>query len=143
MQPVNGGRYPQMSGHGEKFSRLKEQAIVALLTYPTISEAAAAVRVNERTVERWLKLPAFSKRFEDAKARILHATINKLLNGGEQAANVLVKLATSDTTPAAVKVRAAVAVIQLSLKWHSLSNIERQLRDLQATISRIPERRLM
>ena len=32
-----------MTGHGEKFGRKKEEAIVALLTHRTIEEAARAV----------------------------------------------------------------------------------------------------
>jgi len=144
MQPLNGGRQRLSAGHGEKFSRLKEQAIVALLTYPTVREAAEAAHVGERTLQRWLSLPGFTRRFEESKSRILAGTVNKLLRNGEAAADALVKLATSESTPAAARVRAAIAVIQLSLKWHSLSNIERQIAELQAAVAQIPQgRRVM
>ena len=37
-------------GHGEKLSRKQEQAVVALLTMPTIRKAAEKAGVGERTL---------------------------------------------------------------------------------------------
>ena len=48
-----------MTGHGAKFDRLKEEAIVALLTHRTIEEAARVVNVSTKTLLRWQKEPEF------------------------------------------------------------------------------------
>jgi hypothetical protein len=45
-----------MSG---KFSRKHEQAISALLTQPTLAEAATTVGVGEATLRRWLQQESF------------------------------------------------------------------------------------
>jgi hypothetical protein len=44
-----------MTGHGEKLSRKQDQAITALVTWPSITEAAAQCGLAEVTLRRWLK----------------------------------------------------------------------------------------
>jgi hypothetical protein len=48
-----------VKGHGEKFGRKKEQAIAALLSNPTIEEAAKAAGIGSVTLWRWLQDPGF------------------------------------------------------------------------------------
>jgi len=48
-----------MTGHGAKFGRKKEDAIVALLTHRTVEEAARAIKVATKTLLRWQKEPEF------------------------------------------------------------------------------------
>ncbi len=48
-----------MTGHGAKFGRKKEEAIVALLTQRNVEEAARAVGISTRTLLRWLQVPDF------------------------------------------------------------------------------------
>ena len=45
----------QMKGHGEKFTRQKEAAIIGLLTQPTLDDAAKFANVSSVTLWRWLK----------------------------------------------------------------------------------------
>ena len=49
------------SGHGEKLTRKKEQAIVALLTEPTITRAADSAGIAEATLRRWMRLDEFGR----------------------------------------------------------------------------------
>lgn len=55
-------RCPQMTGHGAKFGRKKEEAIAALLTQRNTEEAARAVGVAHKTLLRWLQIPEFKPR---------------------------------------------------------------------------------
>src|SRR2546428_627439 len=48
-----------MLGHGTKFGRKKEQAIVALLSQRTLEEAARAIDIVPNTLLRWMKVPEF------------------------------------------------------------------------------------
>ena len=56
-------RCPQMTGHGAKFGRKKEEAIIALLSHRTIEEAARAVDLSTKTLLRWQKEPAFQSAY--------------------------------------------------------------------------------
>lgn len=60
-----------MTGQGEKLSRKRDQAIAALLTQPTISEAAKAIGVGEKTLRRWLKVPEFMAAYNAARHEVL------------------------------------------------------------------------
>jgi hypothetical protein len=44
-----------MTGHGQKLSRKKESAIAALISLPTIGDAAKLVGIGEKTLFRWLQ----------------------------------------------------------------------------------------
>ena len=56
-----------MIGHGQKFSRKKEQAIAALLSHRTIEDAAKAVGISFATLKRWMKLPEFNAEYLQAR----------------------------------------------------------------------------
>ena len=56
-----------MVGHGAKFGRKKEEAIAALLTQPSIEQAARVAGVGPKTLLRWLKLPEFQAAYREAR----------------------------------------------------------------------------
>ena len=68
----------ERKGHGEKYSRLKELAIAALLGSPTIKEAADKIGVSESTLRRWLGYPDFRQEYAQAKRHILEAAARAL-----------------------------------------------------------------
>jgi hypothetical protein len=48
-----------MSGRTVKLSQRKQAAIIALITQPTVAEAARVANVRPNTLGRWKKEPAF------------------------------------------------------------------------------------
>ena len=48
-----------MAGHGEKFGRKKEEAIVALPSQTSVKQAAHVAGVGTRTLVRWMQMPEF------------------------------------------------------------------------------------
>jgi hypothetical protein len=60
-----------VAGHGEKLSRKREKAIAALLTEPTIAQAAKAAGIGEKTLRRWLKSPEFSLAYDAARRELI------------------------------------------------------------------------
>jgi hypothetical protein len=55
------------AGHGAKTAAVREQAIVALLSEPTLGQAAARCGITERTLRRWLAEDAFQAAYEAAR----------------------------------------------------------------------------
>ena len=49
-------------GHGQKRERLEDRALAALLSEPTIAQAATTAGVSESTLLRWLAEPVFKSR---------------------------------------------------------------------------------
>jgi hypothetical protein len=48
-----------MTGHGAKFGRKKEEAIIALLAHRNVEEAAKSIGVAPKTLFRWMQVPEF------------------------------------------------------------------------------------
>ena len=53
-----------MAGHGSKFGGKMEAAIAALLSQRNQEEAAKTAGVSKRTLNRWLKMPAFQSAYQ-------------------------------------------------------------------------------
>lgn len=66
-------RCPQMTGHGAKFGRKMEEAIIALLTTRTVEEAARVVGVSTKTLLCWMKEPEFEYSVPCGKTRGLRS----------------------------------------------------------------------
>src|ERR687886_540740 len=56
-----------MKGHGSKWDRKREQAILALLQEPTVEAAAKAVGVADVTLWRWMQQPDFQAEYRIAR----------------------------------------------------------------------------
>src|SRR5262249_54841350 len=68
-----------MAGHGDQLSRKQEQAIAALLTEPTVEQAAVKAGVKYPTLKSWLARPAFRDAYAAARRQILDRTVARLL----------------------------------------------------------------
>jgi hypothetical protein len=62
-------------GHGDKYSRKREQAIAALLNCPSIASAAKSIGVSERTLRMWMKKPQFAAAYRRARVDIVEHSV--------------------------------------------------------------------
>ena len=92
--------------HGAKWPRKREQAIAALLTYPTIKQAAKAVGVHEITLIKWMKQQEFDALYQRAKASVLEMASEALRSGCVQAVAVLREIAGNRRLPSSSRVMA-------------------------------------
>ena len=65
-------------GHGAKTAAVRDQAILALLSEPTIAQAAARCGVDEKTLRRWLAEEAFTAAYEAARKTTFRAAISRI-----------------------------------------------------------------
>src|SRR5258706_936374 len=96
-----------MLGHGAKFGRKKEEAIVALLSHRSIEEAARAVDVAPNTLLRWLKDPEFEAAYRNARRTAFSQSIARLQQMSGAAVATLGKLMVDPSTPASTRARVA------------------------------------
>jgi transposase-like protein len=121
-----------MKGHGSKFGRKKEAAIVALLTQRNIDEAARSIDVATNTLLKWMKLPEFQAAYLEAR-RAAHAqSIARLQQATSAAVSTLLKVMVDAGTPASTKVRAADSVLNHSAKSIELEDLEVRLAAVEA-----------
>ena len=120
-----------MKGHGAKFGRKKEQAIVALLTCRTTEEAAHAVSVSSVTLLRWQKEPEFQLSYLAAKRAAFGQSIARLHHLSNSAVSTLGKIMLDSTTPPATRVRAADSILDHTAKAIELEDIEVRVSELE------------
>ncbi len=122
-----------MTGHGAKFDRKKEEAIVALLSHRTVEEAANAIGVATRTLLRWLQIPEFRAEYLKARREVVSQAIARLQQATGAAGVTILKLMTDQNVPPAVKLRAAEAVFSLALKGVEVEDIDMRVAALEAS----------
>ena len=127
-----------MEGHGEKYSRKQEQAIVALLNASTIAEAAKQAAIGETTIWRWLQNDEFQEQYRQARRKALDVAISRIQQITGEAVEVLRQVASDADSPASSRVSAAKAILELALKARETEELEERVKRLE---SLVPTRR--
>src|SRR5258708_22497715 len=104
-------RCHQMKGHGAKLDRKMEEAIVALLSHPSVESAARAIDVAPTTLMRWLRDAEFLAAYREARRAAFGQSIARLHQASGAAVSTLLKVMVSQNTPASTRVRAADSVL--------------------------------
>jgi phenylalanyl-tRNA synthetase beta subunit len=120
-----------MTGHGAKFGRKKEDAIVALLTHRTIEEAARSLTISTKTLFRWMKEPEFDAAYRAAKRAAFAQSIARLHHLSSAAVSTLGKVMLDPTTPPATRVRASDSILNHTTKAIEIEDIGARLRELE------------
>lgn len=114
-----------------KAERLREAAIIALLTAPSIEEAAKTVGVGATTIYRWMKLPQFQEELKEARRQAVSLAIGKLQRSTSAAVKVLQDVAENDEAPASARVSAAKTILEMALKAVELDDIINRLEEIE------------
>ena len=130
-----------MTGHGAKFGRKKEEAIVALLSHRTIEEAARAVGIAPKTLLRWQKEPQFEVAFREARRTAFRQSIARLQQGSSAAVSTLLRVMVDPSTPPSTKVRAADTVLTHAAKAIEIEDIDVRVSDLERAAEESKSRR--
>jgi len=117
-------RSSQMKGHGAKFGRKKEEAVVALLTQRNVEEAAKSIGISTQTLVRWMKLLEFQTAYREARRAAFAQSIARLQQASTVAVSVLVKMMVDPTAPHSTRVRAADSVLDHAKKAIEIEDID-------------------
>ncbi len=127
-----------MKGHGAKYERKKEEAIVALLTQKNIEEAARSIGIGSATLLRWLKNPDFDTAYREARRAAFRQSVARLQQASGAAVTTLLKLMIDPTTPPSTKARAADSVLDHSAKAIEIEDIEARVSELERAAGKQP-----
>jgi hypothetical protein len=120
-----------MKGHGTKFSRKMEEAVVALLTQRNQEGAAHVAGIGTATLLRWQKMPEFQKAYREARRAAHGQSVARLQQASGAAVSTLLKVMLDANTPASTKVRAADSVLNHSARAIELEDIEERVDQLE------------
>ena len=120
-----------MKGHGEKMSRKQEQAIIALLQMPTITEAAKQACIGEATLWRWMQHPEFQASYRGAKRQAVANAIARLQQASSEAVETLQRVMNDPEAPANACVSAAKIVLDMALKGSEIDDLSARVEQLE------------
>jgi len=120
-----------MTGHGSKFNRKQEDAIVALMTTRNTEEAAKAIGIGTKTLLRWQKEPEFEAAYRSARTASVRQSIARIQQSSSAAVSTLHKLMLDPNTPASVKARVSETILTLSLKGVETEDILARVEQLE------------
>jgi hypothetical protein len=118
-----------MAGGGK---RKWEAAIAALLTQPTVGEAAEAAGVSYRCLKGWLVMPEFRRLYQDARRRVVDDAVAGVQRLCARAVEALGR--NLDCDRPAVEIRAAVAVLNEAYRGMELLDLESEVAELRAKL---------
>ncbi len=110
---------------------VQERAIIALLNEQTISRAAAAAEVGQRTLYRWLRKPEFSRAYRQARREAFGQAIALTQRYAPLAVNTLAQVMMDDSAPTSSKVAAATTILRFGREGIELDDLAARLEALE------------
>ena len=112
-----------------RINRKQDAAIGALMSQPTRSAAAESVGIGEATLRRWLKEPDFLGAYRTARRDALEHCVALLQKTGDDAVEALQR--SPQATSEGVRLRAACAILDYSMKGAALLDLEARIAALE------------
>jgi hypothetical protein len=110
----------------------QEKAIGALLSQPTMEEAAEAAGVNRATIFRWLQQKEFQAAYTSARRESVKQAIARLQQTTSEAVDTLRDVMKSSTNFPAARVSAAKAILDYAMKAVELEDLTQRVEELEA-----------
>jgi hypothetical protein len=125
-----------MKGHGAKFPRRMETAIVGLLTQATLEEAAKHAGISTPTLWRWLQEPSFQTEYRKARRQAMGQAAAQLQQVSSVAVKALKEVIQDSGVTASARVTAARTVLEIGLKAIELEELESRVEELERMATR-------
>jgi AcrR family transcriptional regulator len=120
-------------------ARASEIMIAAMAGGRTVAEVAQSAGVSERTVYRRMADPSFAWCVREARTELLEQAVGRLADAATRAVDTLLAGLTAPSE--AVRVRAAVALLDQLAKLRSLVEVEQRVTALEAALAVAEPRR--
>ena len=123
----HGGR--TAGGQAGKRERLEDRALAALLSEPTIVQAATRAGVSESTLLRWLQETQFQARYRTARRQVVEQAVSRLQQATTDAVDALSR--NMQCGVPASEIAAAKAVLDFAVKGVELVDLTERVAQLE------------
>jgi hypothetical protein len=126
-------------GRGSRRARLEDLALAALLSEPTMQQAASKAGVSESTMLRWLADPSFQARYRAARRQVVEQAVAQLQQGTSEAVETL-RRNLKCGLPAS-EIAAAKAILDFAVKGVELVDLAVRVDALEQAADTVKEKR--
>ncbi len=130
-----GNEEPNLAGETDELHRAltpkHERAIIALLNEQTVGRAAAAAKVGQRTLYRWLRDPTFSRAYRQARRDAFGQAIALTQRYAPLAVNTLAQVMMDAHAPSSSKVAAATTILRFGREGIELDDLGARVEALE------------
>jgi AcrR family transcriptional regulator len=109
----------------------EDQALLALISEPTIAKAAEASGISQATLFRYLQDKEFRAEYQRQKRTLLDAALSDLHAAAGDAVACLVEIMTDTKVTPAARVAAARAVLGYSIDTAKIEDVIRRLEAIE------------
>lgn len=102
------------SGGDAGLTPRQRQGLLALVGHPSVSDAARASGISERTLYRWLAQPVFRERLEAERELAFRRVAKKIPKLANRAVASLDRVLLDEALPAETRIAAARTVLDLA-----------------------------
>ena len=124
---------PEPDGPGALPAK-QESALRAVLSHPTLKEAALAAGISETTLWRYMQDGEFSKRLREARRDAVGHAVTRLQRASSDAVTVLRDLMMKEDAPAAARITAARTVLDYSMRAVETDELRARIDELEEFI---------
>lgn len=120
-----------MAEQSERLNAKQARAVAAMLKAPNVRAASRESGIPESTLWRWLSMPVFVAALKSAEQDAVEAAVRMLAS--DMAANHgLMRIIRDDEyIPAAIRLKAAIALDNSHLQWRDKYDFERRLTEIE------------
>lgn len=122
-----------MTGHGQKKNRKAEELIVALLSSDSITAAAQAVKISEKTALRWMADADFQRDYRAARRSVVEQSLAAIQAITGEAVQTLRR--NLNCGRPSVEVAAALGLMDRATKGVELADFDERLADLETRLN--------
>ena len=120
-------------------SEKQERALQAVLSHPTLKEAALAAGISETTLWRYMQDEEFSRRLREARRDALSHAVTRLQQAAGEAVTVLHDLMIKNDVPPAARRSAASTILDYAFRADEHENLKGRIEELEKRILRKQE----
>jgi hypothetical protein len=113
----------------------QQDAIVALITEPTLAKASAVCGVPGRTMYNWLEDELFAEAYRQARRQAFTQAVAMAQRYAPVAINGLVRVIADPAAPYTAKVAACIGILRFSRDSMELDDLAARVQKLEASMS--------
>lgn len=119
---------------GPQRKKSEDPLLLALACGATVEAAARQCGLSDRTVYRRLQDPEFKKKLENVRSDMIQRSAGMLTAAAGEAVRTLLSLQ-KEAIPAAVRLGAARAILEIGIKLRQMAELEQRLTELEERVA--------